>query len=76
MSVKTSDEPRVRRAAAVLTDQITKFKANFGAADRQDIYAILAFDAVFERLQLEEKGIRLTENVSENIDLLNQLIDS
>jgi cell division protein ZapA (FtsZ GTPase activity inhibitor) len=47
MKVKASDEAKVLKAADLLNDSMTFYKNNFHIVEKQDILAMVAFDAFF-----------------------------
>lgn len=75
MRVKEADRERVLRTAEALNDQINQMKTRFGAVDKQDLYAMLAFDAWFEKLQAEDKEKSLLAAIGDELDNLANQID-
>lgn len=75
MRVKEADQERVMRTAEALNDQINQMKTRFGAVDKQDLYAMLAFDAWFEKLQAEDKEKSLLAAIGDELDNLANQID-
>ncbi|HRH34225.1 MAG TPA: cell division protein ZapA [Catalimonadaceae bacterium] len=74
MKVKASDELKVHRVASIISEQLAKYKSAYGAVDRQDILSMIAFDAVFEKLQTQEKEQKELDAVSMELDnLISQL---
>ncbi len=76
MTVNASDELKIRQAAALLNEQLARYKTNFNIIEKQDLFAIVAFDAVFEKLSQQEQQEKLTESVSFEIDSLMQQMAS
>lgn len=70
MRVKADDEQKVRKAATVLNDQMTKYKSNFSIVEKHDLLAIVAFDAVFDRLNMEEQRANMLQGIASEIDAL------
>lgn len=74
MKVNSADEEKVRKAATLLNEQMTKYKSTFSIVEKQDLLAIVAFDAVFERLSMEEQRMGMLQGIASEIDALtNQL---
>ena len=72
MKVKAIDEAKVLRAAELLNTSLTFYKNNFHIVDKQDMLAMVAFDAFFEKLSMEEKRSDLIESISGEIDALSE----
>ncbi|BDD05936.1 cell division protein ZapA [Aureibacter tunicatorum] len=74
MRVRSEEEELVRLAGKQVNDKLKFFKQQFKLDDRQDLLAMAAFDAVVEKLKLENnKG--MTEEVFESkLDELNKLL--
>lgn len=70
MKVKADDEQKVRKAASVLNEQMTRYKSNFSIVEKHDLLAIVAFDAVFERLTMEEQRTQMLQGIASEIDAL------
>ena len=77
MKVKPSDEQKVRKAATMLNDQMTSYRSKFSIVEKQDLLTIVAFDAVFERLSMEEQRVNMLQGIASEIDALTtQLSES
>ncbi len=72
MKVKASDEAKVLKAAALLNESLTFYKNNFHIVEKQDMLAMVAFDAFFEKLTMEEKRANLLQSISTEIDNLSE----
>jgi len=72
MKVKASDEAKVLRAAELLNTSMTFYKNNFHIVDKQDMLAMVAFDAFFEKLSMDEKRSEMIESISGEIDALSE----
>ena len=70
MKVNAADEQKVRKAATLLNEQLIKYKSNFSIVEKQDLLAIVAFDAVFERLSMEEQRMGMLQGIASEIDAL------
>lgn len=76
MKVKAGDEFRVHRTALALNEQLDLIKSKFGIVDKQDMFAMLAFDAYFEKMQAEDKEQNLLAAISEELDSLSAQLES
>ena len=68
MKVKASDEARVLQAATKLNETMAFYKTNFHISEKQDLLAMAAFDAFFEKLSLEERKEELVQSISDEIE--------
>ncbi len=53
MKVSPEEEERIRKAGKIVNEKIKLFKSQFGIDDKQDLLAMVAFDALVERLKTE-----------------------
>lgn len=74
MKVKPEDEERVRRAGKSINDRIKAYRERFGIDDKQDLLAMVAFDSLVEKLEMEENADNLDDSVIEKISHLNRLV--
>lgn len=74
MKVHPNDEERIRMAGKVINEKIRNYRNQFGIDDKQDLLAMVAFDCLIEKLQLEENNDGVDENVVNRIRSLNDLI--
>ena len=71
MKVKASDEERVLLAATKLNDTMAFYKTNFHISEKQDLLAMAAFDAFFEKLSMDERREEMVTSVCNEIDRLS-----
>ena len=57
MRVNADDQDKVRLAGKQLNDKIRTFKEQFGVEDKQDLLAMVAFDAAVEKVNASEQEI-------------------
>lgn len=55
MTVESSEEEPIRKAAKQINESISEYRRNLGISDKLDILAMIAFDAVIENLKLEKQ---------------------
>jgi len=75
MKVEPEEEERIRRAGKIVNEKIKLFKSQFGIDDKQDLLAMVAFDALVERLKTEGGGVSddlLKEKLSGLSSLISQ----
>jgi cell division protein ZapA len=75
MKVKTGDEQRVRNAGKSINERIRTYRERFGIDDKQDLLAMVAFDCLVEKMELEEKHFDTDDSVIQKVDHLNNLIN-
>jgi len=75
MTVKAIDEQKVLETATILDDQMNRYKTNYNIIEKQDLLAMVAFDAVFERLSQKEAHQKMVESAAAEIDLLARQLE-
>ncbi|MEQ8243393.1 cell division protein ZapA [Fulvivirga sp.] len=75
MKVKTEDEQRVRNAGKSINERIRVYRERFGIDDKQDLLAMVAFDCLVDKMELEEKHVDTDESVVQKVNQLNNLIN-
>lgn len=73
MKVEPEEEERIRRAGKIVNEKIKLFKSQFGIDDKQDLLAMVAFDALVERLKTEGGNVS-DDLLKEKLSSLNSLI--
>ncbi len=73
MKVSPEEEERIRKAGKIVNEKIKLFKNQFGIDDKQDLLAMVAFDALVERLKTED-GNEDDMLLQEKLAGLNNLI--
>jgi cell division protein ZapA len=76
MKVKASDEARVLMAAGKLNDTLAFYKTNFHISEKQDLLAMAAFDAFFEKLSMDERREEMVQSVCDEIDGLSDRLSA
>jgi cell division protein ZapA len=74
MKVKPEDEARVRNAGRVINEKLRNYREQFGIDEKQDLLAMVAFDCLIDKMQMEEKSQGIDEGVSEKVAYLNHII--
>ncbi|GAA0194649.1 cell division protein ZapA [Fulvivirga kasyanovii] len=75
MKVKAEDEARVRSAGRQINERIKSYRERFGIDDKQDLLAMVAFDCLVDKMELDEKQYDTDESVLEKINHLNNIIN-
>ena len=73
MKVEPEEEERIRKAGKIVNEKIKLFKSQFGIDDKQDLLAMVAFDALVERLKTEGSNVD-DDLLQEKLAGLNNLI--
>ena len=74
MRVTPEDEERIRKAGRVINEKIKAYAQQFGIDDKQDLLAMVAFDILVDKSQLEETEVTHDETVSDRIFNLNDMV--
>ena len=76
MKVKASDEAAVLKAAEKLNESLAFYKTNFHISEKQDLLAMVAFDAFFERISMDNKREEMIQSVCLEIESISNLISA
>lgn len=74
MKIEADEEEQIRKAGRMVNEQLRKYKDRFGTNDKQDLLAMVAFDAFMEKIDYERKLSDMEERVSDKLGNLNKLI--
>ncbi|TRX49220.1 cell division protein ZapA [Fulvivirga sp. M361] len=75
MKVKPEDEERVRKAGKKINERLRSYREQFGINDNQDLLAMVAFDSLVDKLEMEDKQLSADDSATiERIEHLNKLI--
>ena len=74
MRVEPEDEERIRQAGRLLNEQIRLYRERYGTTDKQDLLAIVAFDAFVEKLEHEKVRAEMEKVMAERVHRMNRLI--
>jgi cell division protein ZapA len=76
MKVKASDEARVLQAAGKLNETLSFYKSNFHISEKQDLLAMAAFDAFFEKVSMDIRREEMVQSVCDEIEALSDRISA
>lgn len=71
MKVKASDEASVLQAATRLNESLSFYKTNFHIAEKLDLLAMVAFDAFFEKISMDNRREEMVDSVCEEIEAIS-----
>jgi cell division protein ZapA len=74
MKVKASDEALVIQAASRLNETLTFYRTNYHISEKQDLLAMAAFDAFFEKLSMYQRKEEMIQSVCDEIDSISDRI--
>jgi cell division protein ZapA len=74
MKVEADEEEQIRKAARLLNEQMRQYKNRFGISEKQDLLAMVAFDAFMEKITQEKARLETEQLVSEKLGNLNKLL--
>ena len=74
MKVKPEDEEKVRNAGKLITERLRSYREQFGIDDKQDLLAMVAFDSVVDKLEMEKQEKEMDDSVVQKINQLNLLV--
>lgn len=74
MKVKPEDEERVRKAGKAINERMRTYREQFGIDDKQDLLAMVAFDSLIDKMEVDEKNQNSDESVIDKVNYLNNLV--
>jgi len=74
MTVKAEEEERIRKAGKLINERLKSYREKFGIDDKQDLLSMAAFDAVIDRLNVEDNIQTDDESALNKIKSINHLI--
>ncbi len=76
MKVKASDEAAVLQAATRLNESLAFYKTNFHINEKLDLLAMVAFDAFFEKISMDNRREEMVQSVCAEIDSVSHLLSA
>ncbi len=74
MKVRLEEEEKIRAAGKLINEKIKHYRGQFGINDKQDLLAMVAFDALADKMADEKSLEIIDKTVVEKINHLNQLV--
>lgn len=74
MTVKADEEERIRKAGKLINERLKSYREKFGIDDKQDLLSMVAFDALIDRLSIEDNKHGADESVLNKIKSIDHLI--
>lgn len=76
MKVDADDEARVRLAGKKVNEKMKQFSQHFGIHEKQDLLAMVAFEACVEQLKLQENQTSSEEGTSQSLIVLDGILSN
>lgn len=74
MRVAAGDEERLRTASRLINEQLRDYRDQYGTADKQDLLAMVAFDAFVQKLEHEKVRQDTINAITERLSNLNRQV--
>ena len=74
MRIEAGEEERLRQASRLINEQINHFRNQYGATDKQDLLAMVAFDAFVQKLEHEKIRQDTINVITERLTKLNRQV--
>lgn len=74
MRVKRHEEEKVRAAGKLISEKLKHYREQFGIDDKQDLLAMVAFDALVQKQASDEDHNEIDQTVFEKVNQLNHLV--
>ncbi|WKN32974.1 cell division protein ZapA [Porifericola rhodea] len=74
MKIEADEEEQIRKAGRMVNDLLREYKDRFGTNDKQDLLAMVAFDAFMEKITYSKNLSDMEGTVSDRLGNLNKLI--
>lgn len=75
MKVRAEEEERIRKAGKLINEKIKSYREKFGIDDKQDLLSMVAFDAVVDRMESEDKSDSSGNLILEKLQSLNNEVN-
>lgn len=74
MRVAASEEERLRKAGKLLNEKLRQFREQFGIDDKQDLFAMCAFDVLVEKMRSESELESTDTLVSDKVMSIEKML--
>ena len=75
MKAEPAQEDRILEAARLVNEQLTYYQNTFKLDDKQDLLALVAFDAMIERIGKEKELSQIEEQIGKRLHVLQSAIE-
>ena len=74
MRIDAGEEERLRQASRLINEQLSHYRDQYGATDKQDLLAMVAFDAFVQKLEHEKIRQDTINVITERLSNLNRQV--
>ena len=74
MRVEAGQEERLRLASQLINEQVRRYREQYGTTDKQDLLAMVAFDALVQKLEHDEAQQDATHLIADRLSKLNRQV--
>ncbi len=74
MRVEAGEEERLRLASQLINEQVRRYREQYGTTDKQDLLAMVAFDALVQKLEHDKLQQDTTQMIAERLSKLNRQV--
>ncbi len=74
LKVAYEDEEHIRKTARILNEKIKEYRENFGIEDKQDLLAMVAFEILVDKLNLDTEKQSLFSNLNKQVQSIESKI--
>ena len=74
LKVAYEEEEHIRKTARILNEKIKEYRDNFGIEDKQDLLAMVAFEILVDKLNLDSERQTLFSNINKQVQSIESKI--
>ena len=74
LKVAYDEEEHIRKTARILNEKLKEYRENFGIEDKQDLLAMVAFEILVDKLNLDAEKDELFSGINKQIQTLETKI--
>lgn len=74
LKVAYDEEEHIRKTARILNEKLKEYRENFGIEDKQDLLAMVAFEILVDKLNLDAEKDELFSGINKQIQSLETKI--
>ncbi|MEQ8359918.1 MAG: cell division protein ZapA [Cytophagales bacterium] len=74
LKVAYEEEEHIRKTARILNEKIKEYRDNFGIEDKQDLLAMVAFEILVDKLNLDSERQVLFSNLNKQVQSIESKI--
>jgi cell division protein ZapA len=68
LKVAYEEEEHIRKTARILNEKIKEYRDNFGIEDKQDLLAMVAFEILVDKLNMDSEKHELFSGLSRQVN--------